>query len=159
MPRSSRCPRVATTTSTSRRPSSTRSRRTWAADVRAVANPVAALLEPGYRVDRYELLAKIGQGGMASVWLARAEGQDGFFAIKTILPEHAGDDMLRKMMLDEARIAMGISHPNVALTLEVGQLWDMPYLVLEYVAGESLDQLCQALETRKATMPPEIAVR
>jgi eukaryotic-like serine/threonine-protein kinase len=127
--------------------------------VRATANPVAALLEPGYRVDRYELLAKIGQGGMASVWLARAENIDGFFAIKTILPEHAGDDQLRKMMLDEARIAMGIDHPNVARTLEVGQLWDMPYLVLEYVAGESLDQLCQALDTRNAQMPPEIAVR
>jgi eukaryotic-like serine/threonine-protein kinase len=129
--------------------------------VRAITNPVAALLEPGYRVDRYELLAKIGQGGMASVWLARAENGDGnaFFAIKTILPEHAGDDQLRKMMLDEARIAMGIDHPNVARTLEVGQLWDMPYLVLEYVPGESLDQLCQALENRGATMPPEIAVR
>lgn len=129
--------------------------------MRAITNPVAALLEPGYRVDRYELLAKIGQGGMASVWLARAANKDGdaFFAIKTILPEHAGDDRLRTMMLDEARIAMGIHHRNVARTLEVGQLWDMPYLVLEYVPGESLDQLCQALESRGTTMPPEIAVR
>ena len=128
--------------------------------MRPVVNPVAALLEPGYRVDRYELLAKIGQGGMASVWLARPENTTGeFFAIKTILPAHAGDDQLRKMMLDEARIAMGIDHPNVARTLETGQLWDMPYLVLEYVPGESLDQLCQALATRGVTMPPEIAVR
>lgn len=129
--------------------------------VRAITNPVAALLEPGYRVDRYELLAKIGQGGMASVWLARAEENDveRFFAVKTILAEHASDDQLRKMMLDEARIAMAIDHPNVARTLEVGQLWDMPYLVLEYVAGESLDQLCQAMKSLGKSMPPAIAVR
>ena len=94
--------------------------------MRAPTSPVAALLEPGYRVDRYELLAKIGQGGMASVWLARTgETDPAFFAIKTILPEHAGDDVLRKMMLDEAQIAMGIDHPNVARTLEVGQLFEM----------------------------------
>ena len=128
--------------------------------MRATASPVAAMLEPGYRVDRYELLAKIGQGGMASVWLARdAEKDAPFVAIKTILPDHSGDDQLRKMMLDEAQIAMGIDHPNVARTLEVGQLFDMPYLVLEYVPGESLDQLCKALESAGATMPPAIAVR
>lgn len=124
----------------------------------SIPNPVAALLEPGYRLDRYELLAKIGQGGMASVWLARTE--DGaFFAVKTILPQHSTDEQLRKMMLDEARIAMAIDHPNVARTLETGQLWDMPYLVLEYVPGESLDQLCQALSSKGLHVPPEIAVR
>ena len=83
--------------------------------MRAIANPVAALLEPGYCVDRYELLAKIGQGGMASVWLARTQDDatgDSFFAIKTILPEHAGDDQLRKMMLDEARIARSFARPG-----------------------------------------------
>ena len=93
--------------------------------VRAIESPVASLLEPGYCIDRYELLAKIGQGGMASVWLARAndsardvaDEQGTFVAIKTILPRHASDDQLKKMMLDEARIAMAIDHPNVARDL------------------------------------------
>ncbi len=129
--------------------------------LRAISNPVAALLEPGYKVDRYELLAKIGQGGMASVWLAREEGAADatFVAIKTILPRHASDEQLRKMMLDEARITMAIDHPNVARTIEVGTLWDMPYLVLEYVSGESLDQLCQTLTSKGVRVPAEIAVR
>jgi len=122
-----------------------------------LSNLRAALLEPGFRVDRYELLAKIGQGGMASVWLARAD--DVFYAIKTILPQHASDEQLRRMMLDEARIAMAIDHPHVARTLEVGQLFEMPYLVLEYVAGESLDQLCQALAAKNELVPPAIAAR
>ena len=105
--------------------------------------PPALVLEPGYRLDRYELLCKIGQGGMATVWLARTRNshdQERLVAIKTILPGLMSDNSLRTMLLDEARIVQGIDHPNVAATLEVGQLWDMPYLVLEYVEGERIDR-------------------
>ena len=121
-----------------------------------------SLLEPGYRLARYELLCKIGQGGMASVWLARTKssaGDEVFVAVKTLIPEHAANEELRAMMLDEAKIVMAIDHPNVVRTLEVGQLFDMPYLVLEYVAGESVEQLCEALEGTGRTVPPSIVSR
>jgi serine/threonine-protein kinase len=124
--------------------------------------PPAPLLEPGFRLDRYELLCKIGQGGMATVWLARtrnSHGEERLVAIKTILAGLAADDSLRAMLLDEARIAQGIDHPNVAATLEVGQLWDMPYLVLEYVEGESVDTLCKALADLELPVPAAVAIR
>ena len=120
------------------------------------------LLEPGFRFDGYELLCKIGQGGMASVWLARyahADDPHALVAIKTILPELAANQEFRAMMLDEARIVTAINHPSVAATLKVGQLWDIPYLVLEYVPGESLDQLCEALFDAGKVVPPPIVVR
>lgn len=120
------------------------------------------LLEPGSRFDGYELLCKIGQGGMASVWLARyahADDPHALVAIKTILPELAANEEFRAMMLDEARIATAISHPSVAATLEVGQVSEIPYLVLEYVPGESLDQLCTALFQTGKVVPPQIVVR
>src|SRR5690349_14738720 len=124
--------------------------------------PPAPLLEPGFRLDRYELLCRIGQGGMATVWLARtanSHGEERLVAIKTILPGLASDDTLRTMLLDEARIATAIDHPNVARTLEVGQLWDMPYLVLEYVEGESIEQLCRSLSEVSVPVPAAIVVR
>ncbi|HSO38117.1 MAG TPA: serine/threonine-protein kinase, partial [Labilithrix sp.] len=124
--------------------------------------PPAPLLEPGFRLDRYELLCRIGQGGMATVWLARtanSRGEERLVAIKTILPALASDDTLRTMLLDEARIATAIDHPNVARVLEVGQHWDVPYLVLEYVAGESVDQLCKALAEVSLPVPAAIVVR
>jgi eukaryotic-like serine/threonine-protein kinase len=124
--------------------------------------PHAPVLEPGFRLDRYELLCRIGQGGMATVWLARtanSHGEERLVAIKTILPGLAGDDTLRTMLLDEARIATAIDHPNVARTLEVGQLWDMPYLVLELVEGESVDQLCKSLGELSLTVPAAVVVR
>src|SRR3954452_13436566 len=105
--------------------------------------PPAPLLEPGFRLDRYELLCRIGQGGMATVWLARptnSHGEERLVAIKTILPGLASDDTLRTMLLAEARIATAINHPTAAPPLELRQLWDMPYLVLEFVDGESVDQ-------------------
>ena len=62
-------------------------------------------IEPGQRLDRYELLCPIAEGGMASVWLARIEGKHGFerlVAIKTILPKYSEDDQFQRMLLDEA---------------------------------------------------------
>ncbi len=124
--------------------------------------PPAPQLEPGFRLDRYELLCRVGQGGMATVWLARtanSHGEERLVAIKTILPTLASDDTLRTMLLDEARIATAIDHPHVARTLEVGEQWDVPYLVLEYIEGESVEQLCKALGALALPVPAAITVR
>jgi serine/threonine protein kinase len=120
------------------------------------------MFEPGFRLDRYELLCKIGQGGMATVWLARTHNshdEERLVAIKTILPHLAADETLRSMLLDEARIVQGIDHPNVAATLEVGQFWDTPYLVLEYVEGESVEELCKTLQEIDLPIPAAVVVR
>jgi serine/threonine-protein kinase len=119
-------------------------------------------LEPGYRLDRYELLCKIGQGGMASVWLARTQGKHGFerlVALKTVLPEHAADPSFRTMLLDEARIAAAIDHPNVARILDVGEERDIPFMVLEYVAGDSLTRMQRKLKAVGREIPLSIALR
>ncbi|MBK8216185.1 MAG: protein kinase [Myxococcales bacterium] len=129
---------------------------------RSIPAPATVLFEPGFRFDGYELLVKIGQGGMASVWLARTRNsrdEEVLVAIKTVLPELAVVDELRTMMLDEARVATAIESPNVARVLKVGEVWDIPYLVLEYVAGESVDQLCDAVAKQGGVVPPAIAVR
>ncbi|HSQ62009.1 MAG TPA: serine/threonine-protein kinase [Polyangiaceae bacterium] len=104
-------------------------------------------LEPGHRLDRYELLCPIAQGGMASVWLARQHGKHGFeklVAVKTILPLYASDLRFQQMFLDEARIASGITHPNVAQILDLGEEGDVLYLAMEWVDGDSLSKLLRA---------------
>src|SRR5258706_4584920 len=93
------------------------------------------MLEPGYRLDRYELLCPIAQGGIASVWLARLHGKHGFqklVPVKTILPQFAQDLQFQRMFLDEARIPSGIEHPNVAQILDVGEQHEGLYLVLAW---------------------------
>jgi len=101
-------------------------------------------LVPGRRLDRYELLCPIAEGGMASVWAARQQGKHGFeklVAFKTILPELAHDPRFRSMFLDEARIAARIEHTNVARILDLGEEGELLYLVMEWVDGDSLSQL------------------
>jgi serine/threonine-protein kinase len=122
----------------------------------------ASPLVPGYRLDRYELLCPIAEGGMASVWIARLRGKHGFeklVAIKTILPKYASDVRFQKMFLDEARIASRIEHVNVAQILDLGEERDVLFLAMEWVDGDALSKLQRALERAGVKFPLAIALR
>ncbi len=128
----------------------------------ALLAPALPTLVPGYRLDRYELLAPIAHGGMATVWVARLKGKHGFeklFAIKTILPEHASDDQFRTMFLDEARLASRIVHPNVAQILELGEQQGILYIVMEWVDGYTLSKMGRAAEKAGQRIPVAIVLR
>jgi eukaryotic-like serine/threonine-protein kinase len=117
---------------------------------------------PGYRLDRYELLGPLAEGGMASVWIARQRGKHGFeklVAVKTILPQFAADLRFQKMFLDEARVASRIEHFNVARILDLGEEHDVLYLVMEYVDGDSLSKLRRACRDHEVVMPIGIMLR
>jgi serine/threonine protein kinase len=119
-------------------------------------------LVPGYRLDRYELLCPIGRGGMASVWVARLLGKHGFeklVAIKTILTRFARDPHFQQMFLDEARIASGIHHPNVAQILDLGDQQGVLFLVMEWIEGDALSKLARATRERGLVFPPGVALR
>src|SRR5690349_18791820 len=100
----------------------------------------AAGLAPGVRLGRYELLAPVATGRMATVWAARLVGHRGFsklVAIKTILPQFAREPAMLRMFLDEARIASSIHHPNVCEIYEFGEERRHLYLAMEWVSGDS----------------------
>jgi serine/threonine protein kinase len=119
-------------------------------------------LAPGFKLDRYELLCPIAEGGMASVWIARHSGKHGFekfVAIKTVLPKFASDPRFQQMFQDEARIASRIEHTNVAQILDVGEQNEVTYLVMEYVDGESLSTVQRALVKKGMKVPAGVALR
>ncbi len=99
---------------------------------------------------------------MASVWVARQIGKHGFeklVAVKTILPEFAEDPRFQKMFLDEAHIASGIEHPNVAQILDLGEEHGVLYLVMELVDGDSLSKLQRTVEKKNLAIPLGVALR
>ncbi len=99
---------------------------------------------------------------MASVWLARQHGKHGFeklVAVKTILPLFANDLRFQQMFLDEARIASGIEHPNVAQILDLGEEHDVLYLAMEWIDGDSLSKLFRAAEKTAQRLPVGIVCR
>ena len=81
-------------------------------------------IKPGDTLGRYEILALIATGGMASVWAARiagARGADKLVAIKTMLPGLSEDPDFEAMFLDEARLASRIRHKHVAEIVDLGE--------------------------------------
>src|SRR5215472_11629696 len=99
-------------------------------------------LAPGIKLDQYELVCPLAQGGMANVWIARQiTGVERLVAIKTVLPKFAADKRFHHMLVEEARIASQIKHSHVARTYGVLQRSGVTYLVMEYVDGESLSSI------------------
>jgi serine/threonine-protein kinase len=124
--------------------------------------PLASPLVPGFRLDRYELLCPIAEGGMASVWIARQTGKHGFqklVAIKTVLPKYAAEEHFQRMFVDEAHIASRIEHVNVTQILDVGEQSGVTYLVMEYVDGDSLTKIQKALQKDGVAIPQGVALR
>jgi len=104
---------------------------------------------------RYEIIRRLGEGGMGEVFLARQVGLAGFdrlVTLKSVLPQLTGDPAVVDAFLDEARIIGAISHPNVVAVLEVGEWEGSYFMAMEYVDGVDLDEIGQA--ARAADAPP-----
>jgi serine/threonine protein kinase len=98
-------------------------------------------LEAGRRIGRYEILSLLARGGMGAVYLARAVGVGGFsrlFAIKVMHPHLADDEEFVHMLVDEARLASRIHHPNAIGILDFDDSEFGYYLVMDYVEGVNL---------------------
>lgn len=114
------------------------------------------------RIGRYELIAEIASGGMATVYLARLSGVGGFqrnVAIKCLHPHLARDDEFVQMFLDEARLAALIHHPNVVPILEVEEGEAGYYLVMDYVEGDTFASLLSRAAVDGKEVPRDISLR
>lgn len=90
---------------------------------------------------KYRRIARLGEGGMANVWLAATQGPGGFsklLVLKELKPDLVADEEFVTMFLDEARLAARLSHQNVVQTFEVGGEGGVPFLVMEWLDGQAL---------------------
>jgi len=104
---------------------------------------------------KYNIVRLVGQGGMGSVYEARHAQTGRRVAVKVIGAEHATDPNLVRRFEIEARATGEIESQHIAQVLDVGVEKGTPFLVMEFLQGEDLDQLLDRL----GTMPPETAVR
>jgi serine/threonine protein kinase len=117
---------------------------------------------PSARIGRYALFEQFAVGGMATVHFGRLDGAGGFsrvVAIKRLLPHLVANREFTDMLLNEARLAARVRHPNVVATLDVVASKGDVLLVLDYVEGEALSTLCRAqAKQKKDLIPIPIAV-
>ncbi len=101
--------------------------------------PVAAPGTELQTIDHYRLTRKLGEGGMGVVYEAHDERLDRSVAIKR-LRSISADPTLRERLSREARVAAGVSHPNVCQVFELGEQDGELYIVMELLSGETLAQ-------------------
>jgi eukaryotic-like serine/threonine-protein kinase len=101
-------------------------------------------LKPGTKLGPYEIVVPLGAGGMGEVYRARDTRLQRTVAIK-ILPAHLSSDPdLRARFEQEAKSISGLQHPNICVVHDVGSQDGVDFMVMEYVAGQTLDKLIPA---------------
>jgi serine/threonine protein kinase len=112
--------------------------------------------------DEYVLVAKVGHGGMAEVFLSLSQGPSGFRKLLVIKRMHAhmcSDAECVGMFVNEAKLAARFHHPNVVQTNKIGQAQGRPFLAMEYLEGQPLQRIIRKLKARGEPFPPALAVR
>jgi eukaryotic-like serine/threonine-protein kinase len=104
--------------------------------------------------DRYHVERPLGRGGMARVDLARDVDLDRLVAVKVLADNLAGDAELRERFVREGRLAARLAHPNVVGVLDAGEVDGLPFIVMEYVDGETLADVVR----REGALPWDRAV-
>jgi serine/threonine protein kinase len=92
-----------------------------------------------------EVVRRLGRGSMASVYLAREQQLKRMVAVKVLSPKLARDERARQRFEREAQAVAALSHPNIVSVHRVGRLSnDLPYFVMQYVKGKTMDERLQA---------------
>jgi DNA-binding winged helix-turn-helix (wHTH) protein len=121
---------------------------------RLIAEVTSARSEEGQSFEHYEIVRKLGEGGMGEVNLAQDTISKRPVALKFIRPEKEADEIWHRRLKREARAAASLDHPYICKVYETGSLDGRSFIAMEYVEGESLRE-----RLTKAVLPLEEALR
>ena len=108
----------------------------------------------------YQLVRRLGMGGMAETFEAMRTGPGGFeqrVCVKRILPTFEQDEQFVRLFLEEARVAARLRHANIVQVIDFGLAEGSHYLALELVVGCDLREVIRAERTRAAAMPGAVS--
>lgn len=91
--------------------------------------------------NRYEILEKVGNGGMATVYKAKCHVLNRFVAVKVLREEFTTDEEFVKRFNTEAQSAASLTHPNIVSVYDVGSEGDLHYIVMELIKGKTLKDI------------------
>ncbi|HSQ79180.1 MAG TPA: protein kinase, partial [Candidatus Bathyarchaeia archaeon] len=96
------------------------------------------MIQPGDKIQRYELIRLLGKGGMGEVYLARDAVLERNVALKFLPDELEGDPRMRERFLREAKSAAALDHPFICKIFETGSHQGKGFIAMEYIEGETL---------------------
>jgi serine/threonine protein kinase len=95
----------------------------------------------GQTISHYQVLEKLGEGGMGVVYKALDTHLDRFVAIKVLPPERVADPERKRRFVQEAKAASALNHPNIVTVHDITEDRGIDFIVMEHVAGKTLGQL------------------
>src|SRR5215472_10540293 len=104
-------------------------------------------LATGTRLGPYEILTRLGAGGMGEVYLAQDGKLDRKVALKTLPAEVAENQERMRRFVQEAKAAAGLNHPNIAHVYEIGETDGTHFIAMEFVDGQTLRKLIHGART------------
>lgn len=110
---------------------------------------------------KYQMLHRIATGGMAEVWLARSSSIGGFeklLAIKRMQPRLSSNQAFISMFIDEAKLTVSLSHPNIVQIFDFGRVDDDYFMAMEFVEGVDLATLAKRCRRRGKPLPVDCSV-
>jgi tetratricopeptide (TPR) repeat protein/predicted Ser/Thr protein kinase len=108
----------------------------------------------GRTIGHYEVIEKLGQGGMGAVYRARDLRLDRFVALKTLPPEMTSDQGRRRRFIQEARAASALNHPNIITIYEIAEWEGADFIAMEFIEGSTL----RALTETRGDLGPRLAL-
>ena len=111
------------------------------------------------RLGRYEILARLGAGGMGTVFRARQIPMERIVAVKVLASALAKDKRYLRRFVREARAAGALDHPNIVEVHDVGNAEGHPYICMEYIDGCSVEKLLRERERLAPVEAVEVAIR
>src|SRR5687768_8150051 len=91
-------------------------------------------------VSHYRIIRKLGAGGMGEIFLAEDTRLERTVALKILPADFASDTERKRRLIQEAKAASALNHPNVCIIYEIGEMADgRPFIAMEYVEGRTLD--------------------
>ncbi|MBL8716105.1 MAG: protein kinase [Myxococcales bacterium] len=109
------------------------------------------------KLGRYDVIRRLGAGGMAEVYLARSRGAENthkLVVVKRILPSHDQSSRMKQMFIDEARLSMRLNHPNIVQVFDFQETPEGFLLCMEFVEGLDLGRLMTSARAKGVRLPP-----
>jgi predicted Ser/Thr protein kinase len=119
------------------------------AETAPAEGPRAPHLPPPRRLGKYELLERVGAGGMAEVWRARDAELDRIVALKVV---RSADERLRRRLLREAETAARLDHPGIVPIYDAGEADEAAYVAMRFIVGATLEDAALDLRGRVAAL-------
>src|SRR5262245_50143633 len=135
--------------------------------IRALVAPSSAMqpitdsdtrIAPPKRIASYSILLELARGGMAQVFIAQRDGAKDVCVIKRLHAELQAQDAVVKRFYREANLASQLQHPNIARVIDAGFEGRELYIALEYIPGQTVESIAQALIARGQRLPIEAVI-